>query len=190
MACELAENDYLNLPLRALFDDVASKDSVPAAGSVIAVLGALAAGLAAKVAHRSASRLPDAVTTAQHADALRDRFEPIITADAVGYAAALATRGEEREAAMHSLSAELAHMAETAAEVAELASELVVHGNPNLRFDSESSVRIAVTVAEISAQLIGANVGESELSRRAHAAADRARSAAVDRPATSGKIVT
>lgn len=145
MAFEPAENDYLDLPLRTLFDDVGGKDSVPAAGSVIAVLGALAAGLAAKVAHRSTSRLPDAVEIAARAEALRNRFEPLITSDAVGYAAALATRGEEREAAMHSLSAELTHMAETAAEVAELASELVIYGNPNLRFDSESAVRIAVT---------------------------------------------
>ncbi len=178
MALEPAENDYLDLPLRALFDDVGGKDSVPAAGSVIAVLGALAAGLAAKVAHRSTSRLADAEKIAQRAEELRRRFEPIITADAVGYAAALSTRGDERAAALHSLSAELARMGEAAAEVAELASELVIHGNPNLRFDSESAVRIAVTVAEIGAELIGANVGESELSRRAHSAADRARAAA------------
>lgn len=175
MAFEPAEHDYLGLPLRALLDDVGSKESVPAAGSVIAVLGALSAGLAAKVAHRSVSRLPDALEIAARADALRQRFEPIITADARGYAAALKLRGKERERALHSLSLELAQMAETAAEVAELAAKLVVVGNPNLRFDSDSAVRIAVTVAEISAELIGANVGESELSRRAHEAAERAR---------------
>lgn len=178
MSFEPAENDYLDLPLRALFDDVAGKESVPAAGSVVAALGALAAGLAAKVAHRSTSRLPDAEEIAERADELRRKFEPIITADALGYAAALATRGDERHSAMHSLSAELALMAETAAEVAELAAALVINGNPNLRFDSESAVRIAVTVAEIGAELIGANVGDSELSLRAHAAADRARAAA------------
>lgn len=177
------EGDYLDLTLRTLLDSVAGKNSVPAAGSVIAVLGALAAGLAAKVAHRSTSRLPDAEKIAQRADELRMKFEPIITADAVGYAAALATRGDERDAAMHSLSAELTLMAETAAEVAELASALVTDGNPNLRFDSESAVRIAVTVAEIGAKLIGANVGESELSRRAHTAAERARAASTRHPA-------
>lgn len=141
MSFEPVDGDYLDLPLRALLDDVAGKDSVPAAGSVIAVLGSLAAGLAAKVAHRSTSRLPDAEEIAQRADALRSKFEPIITADAIGYAAALAMRGDDRAAAMHSLSAELALMAETAAETAELASALVDDGNPNLRFDSESAVR-------------------------------------------------
>lgn len=188
MAFEPSEGDYLDLPLRALLDEVAGKDSVPAAGSVVAVLGALAAGLAAKVAHRSTSRLSDAKEITQRADALRKKFEPIITADAVGYAAALATRGDDRAAAMHSLSSELALMAEAAAEVAELASALVVHGNPNLRFDSESAVRIAVTAAEICAELIGANVGESELSHRAHSAAGRAREAANRHSVASGRI--
>ena len=178
MTAEAANDDYLDRPLRSFFDSVAGTESVPAAGSVIATLGALAAGLAAKVAHRSTSRLPDAEEIAQRADELRMTFEPIITADAVGYMAALALRGDERDAAMHSLSFELVMMAEAAVEVAELASALVIHGNPNLRFDSEAAVRIAVTTAEISGALIGANVGDSELSSRAHLAAGRARTAA------------
>lgn len=111
-------------------------------------------------------------------DALRLKFEPLITADAVGYAAALAVRGDERAAAMHALSFDLVLIAEAAAEVADLASALALTGNPNLRYDADSSVRIAVTVAEIAAELIGANVGETELFRRAHAAAELARIAA------------
>lgn len=177
MASEVGD-DYLNRPLQTFFDSVAGPDSVPAAGSVVAAMGALAAGLAAKVAHRSMSRLSNAADIAQQANALRSRCEPLITADAAGYLAALATRGDERAAAMHALSAELAMMAETAAEVAELASTLIRNGNPNLRFDSETAVRIAVTVAEVCAQLIGANVGDSHLSVRAHTAAERARAAA------------
>ncbi len=178
MAVEPVEEDYLDRPLRALFDSVASKESVPAAGSVIASLGALAAGLAAKVAHRSTSGLPDAEEIAQRADGLRRKFEPIITADAVGYTAALAKRGDDRAAALHSLSDELVLMVEAAAEVAELASGLVIHGNQNLRYDADASMRIAVTVAEIGADLIGANVGVSELSLRVLSAVDRARAAA------------
>ncbi|MEO6942650.1 MAG: cyclodeaminase/cyclohydrolase family protein [Terrimesophilobacter sp.] len=177
MAFDPADGDYLNLPLRALIDDVAGKGSVPAAGSVIAILGSLAAGLAAKVAHRSTTQLPDAEKIAERADELRMNFEPLITADAIGYAAALAARGDDRAAVMHSLSSEIALMAEAAAEVAELASVLLLDGNPNLRFDSAAAVRISVAVAEIGAELIGANVGESELSGRARAAASRARAA-------------
>lgn len=188
MVTEAVADDYLDRPLRVLFDDVAGTDSVPAAGSVIATLGALDAGLAAKVAHRSHSRLPKAEEIAKRADELRIKFEPLITVDAIGYAAAIAVRGDEQAAAMHSLSFDLVLMAEAAAEVAELASALALHGNPNLRYDADSSVRIAVTVTEIAAELIGANVGETELSRRAHGAADVARAAAVQSSVKSGSI--
>lgn len=185
MATEEVDEGYLDLPLRALFDDVAGTESVPAAGSVIATLGALAAGLAAKVAHRSASRLDNAKETAARLDELRKKFEPLITADAAGYAAALAVRGDDRTAAFHALSFDLVLIAEAAAEIAEIASELATSGNPNLRYDADSSMRIAVTVAEIAAELIGANVGEAELSRRAHRNVDRARAATSHAPEIS-----
>lgn len=169
--------DYLELPLQALFDSVAGADSVPAAGSVIATLGALSAGLAAKVAHRSATQLPNSDEIVGRLDELRKKLEPLITADAVGYAAALAQRGQERDAALKSLTIELVLMVETAAQIAQIASTLVSSGNQNLRYDADAAVRIAVTVAEVGAELIGANVGESELSTRALSAVTRARAA-------------
>lgn len=186
MGAESADGDYLGRNLRALFDDVASGESVPAAGSVIAVLGALAAGLAAKVAHRSATRLPEAQKLADRADALRATFEPIITADALGYAAALSVRGADRAAAMMPLSTELLTMVETATEVAELAATLAATGNPNLSFDADAAARIAVTVAEIGAQLITANLGDSELTSRALSATERARTAGRNSSASLG----
>jgi methenyltetrahydrofolate cyclohydrolase len=177
MSSDPAENDYLDRPLRALLDDVAGLDSVPAAGSVIAAMAALAAGLAAKVAHRSVPSLLDGEVIARRADELRRRFEPIITADAVGYTAALASPGD-RATTMASLSSELTLMVEAAAEIAELASALVGNGNPNLRYDADAATRISVTVAEVGAELIRANVGESDLLARAHSAVGRARAAA------------
>lgn len=170
--------DYLDRPLRALFDDVAGAESVPAAGSVIAALGALSAGLTAKVAHRSAAQLHDSEEIARRAHELRAKLEPIITADAVGYAAALAKRGLARADAMQSLSSELGVIVETAAEIAELASALAIEGNQNLRYDAEAAARIAATVAEVGASLIGANVGGAGLSRDAGAAVGRAQAAA------------
>ncbi len=171
-------DEYLDQPLRALFDSVAGPDSVPAAGSVIATLGALAAGLAAKVAHRSTAQLPQAVGIAERADELRRKLEPLITADAVRYADALAKRGDEQAAALESLSIDLVIQVETAAEIAELAATLIADGNQNLRYDADAAARIAVTVAEIGVKLIRANVGDSELSRRALLSVDRARVAA------------
>jgi formiminotetrahydrofolate cyclodeaminase len=171
-------DDYLDLPLRALLNDVASEESVPAAGSVIAVLGALAAGLAAKTARRSRSLLPDAEAIASRADDLRASFEPRITGDAIGYRAALAVRGDDRVAAVLPLSAHLTLLVEAAAEIAQLASHLAADGNPNLQYDAESAARIAVTVAEVGSKLIGANGGASELSARAERAVAEVRSAA------------
>lgn len=178
MATEQGEHDYLDRPLRALLASVAGAESVPAAGSVLAVVGALAAGLTGKVAHRSSSRLTNSREVVGRADELRDIFAPFITADAIGYARALTKQGDDRATALHSLSVDLVVMVEAAAEIAELASFLVVEGNPNLRFDADAAARIAVTVAEVGAELIGANVGESELTVRAHTAVDRARLAA------------
>ncbi|MGH3425722.1 MAG: cyclodeaminase/cyclohydrolase family protein, partial [Nocardioidaceae bacterium] len=54
-----ATGDYLDRPLRDLLGDVSGADPVPAAGSLAAATGALAAGLVAKVARRSVSRLED-----------------------------------------------------------------------------------------------------------------------------------
>lgn len=153
--------DYLDQPLRTLIENVAGTEPVPAAGSVIAALGALSAALAAKVAHRSTSQLPDAESLARRADELRATFEPVITADAVGYAAALKKRGSERSTALRALSDKLAVMVEAAAEIAELSTALANDGNPNLRYDAEAAARIAVTVREIGAELIRANIRQN-----------------------------
>lgn len=172
--------DYLDRPLRELLEDVAGDDPVPAAGSVVAVLGALAAGLAAKVARRSTSQRPDAEAVAERADALRERLEPIITADAASYAAALTSNGNraERAAAMLKASSGPVEVAEAAAEIAEIATALAANCNPNLRVDAATAAWLAASVAEASADLTAANVGESAALQQARIAATRARAAA------------
>lgn len=175
-----AAGDYLDRPLRELLEDVAGTDPVPAAGSLVAVLGALAAGLAAKVARRSTAQRADAEHIAERADRLRRQLEPIITADAAGYAAALATEGAEadRDAAMLEASSGPVVVAEAAAEIAEIASALAANCNPNLRVDAVAVAWFAASVAEVGAALTAANVGESEALRAARTAATRARTAA------------
>ncbi|MDJ0313508.1 cyclodeaminase/cyclohydrolase family protein [Arthrobacter sp. H35-D1] len=172
-----ASGDYLDRPLRELFEDVASGDSVPAAGSAVAVLGALAAGLTAKVARRSSSGLPSVADLAQRADELREGLEPLVTADAAGYVEALAAPGD-RAAAMAAVSAGTAFMAESAAEIAQIAAVLAADGNQNLRWDATAAARIAVVAAEVAAELTAANVGEDDPFPRAHSAAILARTAA------------
>lgn len=170
--------DYLDRPLRDLLDDVAGSDSVPAAGSMVAAIGALAAGLAAKVARRS-RQLDERHELAAHADSLRARFEELITADAENYAATLnAATVAERDAALLAATAGPVTVAETAAVVAEIAARLTADGNQNLRYDAAASAWIAASIAEVAATLAGANVGETVLFERAQAAADKARAAA------------
>ncbi|GAB3042960.1 hypothetical protein GCM10027052_26470 [Parafrigoribacterium mesophilum] len=175
-----AAGDYLDRPLRELLEDVAGADPVPAAGSLVATVGALAAGLTAKVARRSTTQRPDAEAIAARADLLRAQLEPLITGDAAGYAKALdaPSNSTDRTEAMRAASTGPVSMAEVTAEIAEIASELAAHCNPNLRVDAAAVAWLAASVAEVGADLASANVGDSALSQRAHAAVARARAAA------------
>lgn len=172
-----AAGDYLNRPLHELLEDVAGGGSVPAAGSAVALLGALSAGLTAKVARRSTSRLPNADEFAQRADQLREGLEPLVTADAASYAEAMAAP-EGRAAAMTVASAGMVLVAESAVEIAQIAVLLAVDGNPQLRWDAMAAARIAATAAEVAAELTAANVGEKDPFPRARSAALLARTAA------------
>jgi formiminotetrahydrofolate cyclodeaminase len=69
-------------------------------------------------------------------------------------------------------------VAETAAEIAEIAAALAANCNPNLRVDAAAVAWLAASVTEVSADLTAANVGESEPLRAARTAATRARAAA------------
>ena len=171
--------DYLDRPLRELLDDVAGGDPLPAAGSLIAVVGALAAGLAATVARRSGAQVADASAIAERLDQLRLLLEPLITADAADYAAAMAQSDRPaRDAALLAAAAGPVVVAEALAEVAELATALAASGNQNLRYDAAAAAQLAATAAEVGAQLTEANVGRAEPYQRASAAAAKARAAA------------
>ena len=150
--------DYLERPLRDLFDDVAGDSPVPAAGSTITATAALAAALTAKVARRS--RRNDADALAARADRLRERLEPGVTGDAAAYADVLTTPRHERDPDG------AAHWPRTvrdaAYEIAELASELADNGNPNLRYDADAAVRLAGIAAEVAERLLRANVSLTE----------------------------
>ena len=140
-------------------------------------MGALAAGLAAKVARRS-RQLADGQELAARADLLRTRFEVLITADAENYAATLTAPVADRAAALLAATAGPVTVAETAAHVAEIAARLAADGNQNLRYDAEASAWLAAAVAEVAARLALANVGQTQPVERAQAAAEKARTAA------------
>ncbi|UYM06202.1 cyclodeaminase/cyclohydrolase family protein [Solicola gregarius] len=178
--------DYLQRPLQELLDDVGGADPVPAAGSMAAATGALAAALTAKVARRSIARMDGAEELALRADHLRNRLEPLVTLDAASYAAVLDARRDDKDTTptWKDAASWPETIAYVAADIADLAAELTENGNPNLRFDAAGAASFAAATAEVACSLVAANEGELESVRaaalRARRTAERAE-AATDR---------
>jgi methenyltetrahydrofolate cyclohydrolase len=175
---ENTTSEYLDLPLRAFLDLVASGEPAPGGGSVAAVAVALAAGLSGMAARLSAGQLADADELADRADAARQRVAPLARMDAQSYARVLyAYRVPDSETRSESVSDALSGaadvplaVAEIGNEVAGIAARLVEEGNPNLEGDAiaalllaEAGVRAATVLVEIN--LSSANVEDDRLGR-------------------------
>src|ERR671912_307120 len=169
---ENTTSEYLDLPLRAFLDLVASDNPAPGGGSVSAVAVALAAGLAGMAARLSTGQMDEAQELAGRADASRRRAAPLARADPESYGRvldALRSQGDPetreqriRDALSGAADVPLA-VAEVGSEVAGIAARLVEEGNPNLEGDAmtavllaDAGVRAAAALAEIN--LSAANV--------------------------------
>src|SRR5215217_8259538 len=175
---ENTTSEYLDLPLGAFLDLVASGEPAPGGGSVSAVAVALAAGLSGMAARRSAGQLADAEGLADRADAARRRVAPLARMDAESYGRVLdAYREPDSETRSESVSDALSGaadvplaVAEIGNEVAGIAARLVEEGNPSLKGDAiaavllaEAGVRAATVLVEIN--LSSANVEDDRLGR-------------------------
>ena len=175
---ENATSEYLDLPLSAFLDLVASGGPSPGGGSVAAVAVALAAGLSGMAARLSAGQLADADGLADRADVARRRVAPLARADAESYGRVLdAYRESDSETRRERVSDALSGatdvplaVAEVGNEVAGIAARLVEEGNPNLEGDAiaavvlaEAGVRAAAALVEIN--LSSANVDDDRLGR-------------------------
>jgi methenyltetrahydrofolate cyclohydrolase len=173
---ENATSEYLDLPLRAFLDLVASGGPAPGGGSVAAVAVALAAGLSGMVARLSAGQLADGL--ADRVDAARRRVAPLARIDAESYGRVLdayrepdsETRRERVSDALSGATDVPLAVAEIGNEVAGIAARLVEDGNPNLQGDAiaavllaEAGVRAATVLVEIN--LSSANVEDNRLGR-------------------------
>ena len=173
---ENTTSEYLDLPLRAFLDLVASGQPAPGGGSVAAVAVALAAGLSGMAARLSAGELADEL--ADRADAARRRVAPLARIDAESYGRVLdayrepdsETRRERVSDALSGATDVPLAVAEVGNEVADIAARLVEEGNTNLVGDAitavllaEAGVRAAVTLAEIN--LTSANLDDDRLGR-------------------------
>lgn len=175
---------FLDEPLSAFLDRVASDEPAPGGGACAAVTVGLAAGLCAMAARFSFATVADAATVADQAEALRTRVQGMAQQDAEAYTQVLAAyqlpkspdphaRRQSIEAALSAAAEPPLAVAEAAVEVGRLARRLESEGNPNLRGDAVTGRLLAEAGCRAAAELVAANLPEGAPRReRAEALAD------------------
>jgi formiminotetrahydrofolate cyclodeaminase len=159
----------LELRLHEFLEEVARDEHMPGGGSLAAVVTAASAGLLAKVARVSKENWGDAAGVAAQAESLRERAAPLAQLSAEGYAAALRSLeevegqpAERRDFAVGRAYARAAEpplkIAETAADVAELAVTVARNGEPSLRADAVVAAALAAAAARAAAELVAVNL--------------------------------
>jgi methenyltetrahydrofolate cyclohydrolase len=155
---------YLELTLDGWLDELAAATPVPGGGSALAFALASAASVLVMTA-----RVSGESGHAAQADTLRARAAALVQLDAVAYASALAAKEVDpalppkqrdwKVGQAFALAAEppLA-IARTAADVAELAAQLAVSGDPRLRADALTAAAVAVAAATGAAALVATNL--------------------------------
>jgi formiminotetrahydrofolate cyclodeaminase len=190
----VAPPSFLDLTAAELLD-VLGRPAPPGGGSALAFTVAMAAAVVRMAAGASKESWDAAAGVAAQADALRARAAPLAQLDADVYDQALAVRDgaatlppEKRDWEIGKAFAAAAEppleIARVAADVAELAAEVAVSGDPRVRADAvaaatlaAASARAAVTLVEVNLTAVGgdARVAEAQqLARAAEAAAGRA----------------
>jgi formiminotetrahydrofolate cyclodeaminase len=175
--------------VKQFLSDLASNRPVPAGGSAAAAAVAMAAGLVEKSARLSTAHWIGAANLGKRAAVLRKLAAILIDADAAAYTdyvkALRAARGlhtKEREAILAPVRERIVEVPLTitraAAEVADLAATIALHGNPNLRSDATVAAHLAAAAAQSAATTLAANVKSDtrldEARRLARAASGRA----------------
>jgi methenyltetrahydrofolate cyclohydrolase len=169
----MVADDLLEVPLGELLDTLSGKGPAPGAGSVAAIVVAMAAGLVTMVARASKEHWPEAGGAIGQAETFRARAEPLAQADAEAYAEALtALRGrdqlEERyrdqklQAALQRAAEIPLKIAETGSDLACLAALLVEHGNPEVRADAAAAAVLADGGTRAAAKLVEINLGATD----------------------------
>ena len=163
---------YTDMPFEELLDTIAAETPAPGGGSVAAFVTEMAASLAAMAA-RFAHDWDGAAGAVAQAETLRHRAAPLAAEDAVAYENVLTAMRmpEELESEVRntligetlSRAADIPLLiAETASDVAELASEIAVQGNPNLRGDAAAASLLAASAVRVAANLVEINLSTME----------------------------
>jgi formiminotetrahydrofolate cyclodeaminase len=168
---------YLDKPLQAYLDDLASSNSTPGGGSTAALSGAMGAGLACMVARLTLGKPKYADVQLeieqllQRAEQLRSRFQELMQSDIEAYGNLSASfkmpRGtdEEKAARTQVIQQRLQEAALVPLEMAERAAELVrcceriaEIGNVSVLSDIATAAMQAVSAAQGASWMVRVNV--------------------------------
>ena len=178
---------YTDLPFEELLDMIAAETPAPGGGSTAAFVTEMAASLAAMAA-RFAHHWEGAAGAVAQAETLRHRAAPLAIEDAVAYENVLTAmrmprdlEAEVRDTLIGETLSRAAdaplQIAETAADVADLAAEIAVCGNQNVRGDAAAAAILASSAARVAANLVEINLATVEGEERVERARALARSA-------------
>jgi formiminotetrahydrofolate cyclodeaminase len=137
----------------------------------------MAACLAAMTARFARGHWDGAAGALAQAEALRHRAAPLAAEDAVAYENVLTAmrlpKDLEPEVRNTLIGETLSRAAdapleitECAADVAALAAEIAISGNPNLRGDAAAASALAAASAQVAANLVEINLGTTEADER------------------------
>ena len=153
-----------------------ARTPAPGGGAVAAVVASLAAGLTAMAARFAPDEWESRATVVGRAEELRARVEPLADADAEAYGAFMAEPSDENVERIVTIPFELA---ESAAEIAELAALVAAEGNPNVSGDASAGADLAAAAASVAARLVAINArADDQRVQQAAALAERAANAA------------
>ena len=153
-----------------------ARTPAPGGGAVAAVVASLAAGLTAMAARFAPDEWESRATVVGRAEELRARVEPLADADAEAYGAFMAEPSDQNVERIVTIPFELA---ESAAEIAELAALVAAEGNPNVSGDASAGADLAAAAASVAARLVAINArADDQRVQQAAALAERAAKAA------------
>jgi formiminotetrahydrofolate cyclodeaminase len=151
--------------LDPVLDGIGSREPAPGGGSTAAVVGAMAAVLCTK-----AARYANDDGAAAQAEHLRRRLTTLAREDAEAFVRALRDLDEPRDPDPDRRDWQLGRslaaaaevplrIAESCADVAELAADLAHRGKPDLQPDAAGAAVLAEAAARVCAHLVAVNLG-------------------------------
>ena len=184
----LPDDSFLHAPLTAFLDALATEDPLPGSGTAAALAAAMAAGLTAMAARRSAGEVPDAQEAVSEAEDLGERLRLLAVANADAFREASTslgrigdTQGAGRDERLGSDLARAAYtplsIATLAAQVADLAAQVASGGVPDARADAAAACCLAEGATRAAAHLVEINLAVTPADERAARVGDLAEAA-------------